>query len=64
MGTKDKISNTTQDLRGKVKETVGKVTGNTHIEREGQADQVKAAVKDVSEKVKDAASTIKDAVTK
>jgi uncharacterized protein YjbJ (UPF0337 family) len=63
MGTHDKASNKAQDVKGKVKETVGKATGNEHLEREGNADQVKSSVKDVGEKVKDAASEIKDAVT-
>ncbi len=63
MGTQDKASNKLQDVKGKVKETVGKATGDEDLEREGKGDQVKAAVKDVGEKVKDAASEIKDAVT-
>lgn len=63
MGTQDKASNKGQDIKGKIEETVGKVTGNEHLEDEGKADQAKAAVKDVGEKVKDAASNIKDAVT-
>jgi uncharacterized protein YjbJ (UPF0337 family) len=70
MGTQDKASNKLQDVKGKVKETVGKVTGDEDLENEGKTDQVKASVKDVGEKVKDvgekvkdAASEIKDAVT-
>ena len=63
MGTQDKASNKVQDLKGKAKETVGKVTGDEDLESEGNADQAKAAVKDVGEKVKDAASKVKDAVT-
>lgn len=63
MGTQDKASNKLQDVKGKVKETVGKATGNDDLEKKGKADQVKASVKDVGEKVQDAASEIKDAVT-
>jgi uncharacterized protein YjbJ (UPF0337 family) len=63
MGTQDKASNKLQDVKGKVEETVGKVTGDDDLEDRGKADQVKASVKDVGEKVKDAASEIKDAVT-
>jgi uncharacterized protein YjbJ (UPF0337 family) len=70
MGTKDKASNKVQDVKGKVKETVGKVTGDEDLEKKGKSDQVKASVKDVGEsvkdvgeKVKDAASEVKDAVT-
>lgn len=63
MGTRDKASNKLQDVKGKVKETVGKATGDDDLERKGKADQMKASVKDVGEKVKDAASEIKDEVT-
>jgi uncharacterized protein YjbJ (UPF0337 family) len=63
MGTQDKASNKGQDIKGKVKETVGKVTGDESLEDEGKADQAKASLKDVGEKVKDAASKVKDAVT-
>lgn len=63
MGTQDKASNKVQDIKGKVEETVGKVTGNEELEDEGRGDQAKAAVKDVGEKVKDAAASVKDAVT-
>jgi uncharacterized protein YjbJ (UPF0337 family) len=62
MGTKDKASNKTQDLEGKVKESVGSATGNEDLERKGKADQTKAALKDAGEKVKDAASHVKDTV--
>lgn len=63
MGTKDKMSNTAQDLKGKVKETVGKAVGNEELKNEGQSDQVKAAIKDVGEKAKDAVSKVKHAAT-
>ena len=63
MGTKDKASNKSQDLKGKVKETAGSATGNDDLRRKGKSDQTKAALKDSGEKVKDAASHVKDAVT-
>jgi uncharacterized protein YjbJ (UPF0337 family) len=63
MGARDKASNEAQDLKGKVKEAAGKLTGNEDLEREGKSDQVVSAVKDVGEKVKDAASKVKDVVT-
>ena len=63
MGTQDKASNKLQDIKGKVKETAGKATGNEELERKGKTDQAKASVKDVGEKVKDAASEVKDVVT-
>jgi uncharacterized protein YjbJ (UPF0337 family) len=63
MGTQDKASNKVQDIKGKVEETVGKVTGDEKLEREGKTDQVKASAKGVGEKVKDTASKVKDVVT-
>jgi uncharacterized protein YjbJ (UPF0337 family) len=54
------MSNKTQDVKGKVKEAAGNVTGNEQLEAHGKADQAKAAVKDVGEKAKDAAGEIKD----
>jgi uncharacterized protein YjbJ (UPF0337 family) len=62
MGTSDKVSNKSQDLAGKVKEAGGKLSGDRNLEREGKADQAKAALKDAGEKVKDAASSVKHAV--
>jgi uncharacterized protein YjbJ (UPF0337 family) len=59
MGTKDKASNKAQDLKGKAKEATGKLIGDKDLEREGNIDQAKAAVKDVGEQVKDAAKKIK-----
>jgi uncharacterized protein YjbJ (UPF0337 family) len=64
MGTRDRASNKAQDIKGEIKEAVGKVTGNKRLERKGKTDQAKSAVKDVGEHLKDAASTVKDAFTK
>ena len=50
----DKAKNTAEDLAGKAKEAVGKVTGDDSLEAEGKADQSKADLKDAGEKVKDA----------
>ena len=54
MGLDDKIKNTAQDLTGKAKEAVGKVTDNDKLVAEGQADQVQADLKQAGEDVKDA----------
>jgi uncharacterized protein YjbJ (UPF0337 family) len=53
MGAMDKAKNTTQQAKGKVKETVGRATGNDRLRRKGKADQVKGKVKQTGEKVKD-----------
>jgi uncharacterized protein YjbJ (UPF0337 family) len=54
MTTTDKAKNTAQQAKGKLKETVGKVSGNNKLRAEGKADQVKGNVKQAGEKLKDA----------
>jgi uncharacterized protein YjbJ (UPF0337 family) len=54
MGADDKASNKIDDLGGKAKEGLGKVTGDKSTENEGKLDQAKANIKDAGEKVKDA----------
>jgi uncharacterized protein YjbJ (UPF0337 family) len=54
MGAQDKASNKIDDLGGKAKEGLGKVTGDKDTENEGKLDQAKSSVKDAAEKVKDA----------
>ncbi|KZX21036.1 CsbD family protein [Rathayibacter tanaceti] len=53
MGADDKIRNAAENLVGKAKETVGKLSDNERLEAEGQADQTKAQAKKVGEDVKD-----------
>jgi len=50
----DKAKNKAQNLIGKAKEAVGKVTGDKSTEHEGKGDQAKSNLKDAGEKVKDA----------
>jgi uncharacterized protein YjbJ (UPF0337 family) len=54
MAATSKSKNSAQQVKGKIKETAGKVTGNDHLRREGQADQLKGKLKQAGEKVKDA----------
>ena len=54
MGAEDKASNKIEDLGGKVKEGLGKVTGDKDTENEGKVDQAKSSLKDAGEKIKDA----------
>lgn len=61
MALNDKASNKSQSVKGKVKEAAGKATGDEELAKQGQADQVKASVKDAGEKVKDAARNVKRA---
>jgi uncharacterized protein YjbJ (UPF0337 family) len=50
----DKVNNAMQDVEGKAKEAMGKVTGNERQKNEGRADQTKSDVKHAGENVKDA----------
>lgn len=54
MSATDKAKNKIEDLGGKAKEAVGKVTGDRQTENEGRGDQAKSSLKDAGEKVKDA----------
>ncbi len=54
MSGTDKAKNKIENLGGKAKEAVGKVTGDRSTENEGRADQSKSNLKDAGEKIKDA----------
>ena len=54
MGIDDKISNTAENAKGKVKEAAGKATDDERLEAEGKADQAKSDLKNAVEDVKDA----------
>ena len=54
MSAEDKARNKIDELGGKVKEALGKVTGDEDTANEGKLDQVKANLKDAGEKIKDA----------
>ena len=54
MGNEQKAANKAEELKGKVKETTGKATGDESLETEGKADQSKSSLKQAAENVKDA----------
>jgi uncharacterized protein YjbJ (UPF0337 family) len=54
MAARDKIKNTTQNAKGKVKEAAGKATGDRKLQNKGKTDQTKGSLKQAGEKVKDA----------
>ncbi len=54
MATGDKIDNKADELKGKAKETAGKVQDDDELKAEGKGDQLKGNVKQAGEKVKDA----------
>ncbi|GAA3434217.1 CsbD family protein [Kutzneria kofuensis] len=53
MSTERKVDATADDVKGKVKEGVGKVTDDQSLETEGKGDQAKGKVKQAVEDVKD-----------
>ena len=53
MGLGDDIKHIAQDLAGKAKEAVGKVTDNDRLVAEGKAEQAEALVKKAGQDVKD-----------
>ena len=58
MGLDDKIENKSEELKGKVKEGVGRATDDPELEVEGRADQVSGHLKEAGEKVKDAVKDV------
>jgi uncharacterized protein YjbJ (UPF0337 family) len=51
------------EMKGRVKEAAGDLTGNERLENEGKADQVEGKAKGAVDKVRDKASEIADKVT-
>ncbi|MEI2652093.1 MAG: CsbD family protein [Microthrixaceae bacterium] len=47
------MSGTTDDLKGRVQEATGDLTGDKDLQREGKVDQAVGAVKDKAEDAKD-----------
>jgi uncharacterized protein YjbJ (UPF0337 family) len=62
MGYDEKTGNKIDDLSGKAKEGVGKVTGNERLKAEGETDQAKTSVKEGVRKVKEGLSGMKDSL--
>jgi uncharacterized protein YjbJ (UPF0337 family) len=54
MATTDKVKNTAQQAKGKLKETIGRASGDDKLQAEGKADQMEGNVKQAGEKLKDA----------
>jgi uncharacterized protein YjbJ (UPF0337 family) len=50
---KDRIKGSAEQVRGKIKEVAGKVTGDSKLEGEGKADQVKGKVQNTIGGIKD-----------
>jgi uncharacterized protein YjbJ (UPF0337 family) len=54
MATEDKAANKATEVKGDIKEGLGKATGDREMEAEGRGDQAKGNLKQAGEKVKDA----------
>jgi len=54
MATEDKAAHKATEVKGDVKEALGKATGDRELEAEGQGDQAKGNLKQAGVKVKDA----------
>jgi uncharacterized protein YjbJ (UPF0337 family) len=51
-------------VKGSVKETVGKVTGDRRTEAEGKADKAKGKAKDAARDIKEGAKGVRDSFRK
>jgi uncharacterized protein YjbJ (UPF0337 family) len=54
MATEDRAAHKATEVKGDVKESLGKVTGDQELEAEGKGDQAKGNLKQAGDKVKDA----------
>ena len=57
---KDRIEGAGKNIKGKIKEGVGKVTGDSKTEAEGNADQVEGKVQNTVGGIKDKARELLD----
>jgi uncharacterized protein YjbJ (UPF0337 family) len=55
------MSGTTDKIKGTVRETIGKVTGNKHTETEGKMDKAQGNVKDAVDEAAEAARKVNEA---
>ncbi|MDT7578894.1 MAG: hypothetical protein QOK35_154 [Pseudonocardiales bacterium] len=60
MAADDKIDAKTDQVKGKVKEGVGRATDDRDLEAEGHGDQAKGNIKQAGEKVKDSVKNVFD----
>lgn len=58
---KDRIAGSVKQIKGSIKEAVGKAVGDTKLQSEGKADQAEGKVQNAVGGIKD---TLRDAVEK
>lgn len=54
MSGTDKVKNKTEELKGKIKESAGRASGDRDLEAEGKVDRSKGSLKQAGEKMKGA----------
>ena len=52
---KDRIQGSAEQAKGKIKETIGKATGDAKLQSEGKADQIAGKTRNAIGGIKDAA---------
>ena len=57
-------SGKTDEIKGRVKEAAGAVSGDDELRREGRDDQAEGKLRQAGEKARDAAEDVKDALKK
>ncbi|WP_333767309.1 CsbD family protein [Streptomyces sp. IBSBF 2435] len=60
MSDSDKTRAKTEQATGKIKEAVGRVSGDRDLEAEGRGDQAKGDVRQAGEKIKDAVKHVRE----
>ena len=61
MGFMDKFRNRIMMGRGRVKQNLGRETGDPYLEARGQAERIDGAGRQVGEQVKDMGKNVRDA---
>lgn len=57
---KDRVEGAGKEIKGKIKEGVGKLTGDTKTQAEGKADQVEGKIQNTIGGIKDKAREVLD----
>jgi uncharacterized protein YjbJ (UPF0337 family) len=57
---KDRVEGAGKEIKGKIKEGIGKLTGDTKTQAEGKADQVEGKVQNTIGGIKDKAREVLD----
>jgi uncharacterized protein YjbJ (UPF0337 family) len=58
MGTGDRVENSAEETKGKLKQGLGEVTDNDRLKTEGKVDETKGNLKNAGEDIKDAAKRV------